>query len=263
MTDWAKLQHAYGPASDVPALLEQLSPDPESDIWEELWMRICHQGTVYSASFPALPFLADAASKWSPDARIMPLVLAGSILISNDVLGDRTCFMQGLEGTVERLRQIASETLPAVGLSQTEFIHLLQATLALLGDTVWGRRLDRLVDGDFEAVCPDCDSDILLVIGKFGFFITAEEWVNRPKVKRNNIAPAQSTDLSGTGFWLYQRAVDHQQEELANWIRHLFGTAHCPRCGNKLVVNEAISLMEFQITSTGTERHKQANIDSE
>ena len=240
MTDWANLQHAYGPAGDVPALLEQLSPDPESDIWEELWMRVCHQGTVYSASFPVLPFLAAAASKWSPDACIMPLVLAGSILISNDVVGDRTSFMRGLEGTVERLLQIASETLPAEGFSQTDLIQLLQATLALQGDIVWGRQLDRLVDGDFEAVCPDCDSDILVVIGKYGLFITAEEWVNRPKAKRNTIEPAQSTDLSGTGLWLYQHAVDHQQEELANWIRHLFGTANCPRCGNKLTVNEAI-----------------------
>ena len=32
---------------------------------------------------------------------------------------------------------------------------------------------------------------------------------------------------------------------LAYSIRHLFGTAYCPQCGNKLVVNEAISLMEF------------------
>lgn len=246
MTDWTNLQHAYGPASDVPALLDQLSPDPESDIWGEVWMRICHQGTVYSASFPVLPFLADAASKWSPDARIMPLFLASSILISNDVLGDRTSFMRGLEGTVERLLQIALETLPAKGLSQTDLIYLLQATLAFQGDTLWGRRLDGLVAGEFEGVCPECDSDILLVIGKYGFFITAEEWVNNPKTKRNNIEPAQSTDLSGTDLWLYQHAVDHQQEELAHWIRHLFGTAHCPRCGDKLVVNEAISLMEFQ-----------------
>ena len=244
MTDWANLQHAYGPAGDVPALLEQLSPDPESGIWEELWMRVCHQGTVYSASFPVLPFLAEAASKWSPNARIMPFALAGSILISNDVVGDRASFMRGLEGTVERLLKIASETLPVESLSQTDLIQLLQATLALQGDTVWGRQLDGFLYGNFEAVCPDCDSDTLLVIGKYGFFITAEEWVNRPEAKRNNIEPAQSTDLIGTGLWLYQHAVDHQQEELAHWIRHLFGTAHCPRCGNKLVVDEAISLME-------------------
>jgi HEAT repeats len=62
--DWAGLTHAYGGAEDVPVLIRSLvSPDPgeRSQALGELFGSICHQGTVYPASAPAVPFLARAA----------------------------------------------------------------------------------------------------------------------------------------------------------------------------------------------------------
>ncbi|TDB97251.1 hypothetical protein E1091_08660 [Micromonospora fluostatini] len=57
---WAELEHAHGSAEDVPDLLRQLA-DPFGD-WnqtlEELFGDdLLHQGTCYSATAPALPFL--------------------------------------------------------------------------------------------------------------------------------------------------------------------------------------------------------------
>jgi hypothetical protein len=58
--DWALLQHAYGEATDVPGLLRSLL---SSDVKErehaiyELFGNIWHQGSVYSASAAAVPFL--------------------------------------------------------------------------------------------------------------------------------------------------------------------------------------------------------------
>jgi hypothetical protein len=63
--DWANLSHAYGSASDVPELLRAVaSDDPDARrgaLWE-LWGSIHHQGTVYSASAPSVPFLAQLAT---------------------------------------------------------------------------------------------------------------------------------------------------------------------------------------------------------
>ncbi|WP_053670616.1 hypothetical protein [Streptomyces sp. NRRL B-1140] len=61
MTDWSRLRHAYGTAEDVPGLLDGASADPQSSDWDELWSRLCHQGTVYSASYAALPALTRMA----------------------------------------------------------------------------------------------------------------------------------------------------------------------------------------------------------
>jgi hypothetical protein len=71
--DWAGLTHAYGSAADVPVLIRSLvSPDVDerSEALVGLFSAICHQGTVYSASAPAVPFLARALVA-APDQRAM------------------------------------------------------------------------------------------------------------------------------------------------------------------------------------------------
>jgi hypothetical protein len=68
---WSELSHAYGAASDTPALLRQLSSlpasDGDADPWFGIWSSLAHQGDVYSASFAAVPHvvaaLATAPSK--------------------------------------------------------------------------------------------------------------------------------------------------------------------------------------------------------
>jgi hypothetical protein len=61
---WGELRHAYGPASDIPPLLQQLQSLPdstgESEPWFTLWSSLAHQGDVHSASFAAVPHVVDA-----------------------------------------------------------------------------------------------------------------------------------------------------------------------------------------------------------
>lgn len=63
---WNTLQHAYGVASDIPALLRQLTALPDShgksEPWFSLWSALAHQGDVYSASFAAVPHVVEALS---------------------------------------------------------------------------------------------------------------------------------------------------------------------------------------------------------
>jgi hypothetical protein len=58
---WPELRHAYGSASDIPALLKQLGPfppdHPNDEPWFSLWSALAHQGDVYSASFAAIPHI--------------------------------------------------------------------------------------------------------------------------------------------------------------------------------------------------------------
>ncbi|MFI6053213.1 hypothetical protein ACIBCO_24410 [Streptomyces violascens] len=60
---WRSLTHAYGSAEDVPGLIRALYEADEGTVDEaiyELYGNIHHQGTVYPASAPAVPFLAHA-----------------------------------------------------------------------------------------------------------------------------------------------------------------------------------------------------------
>lgn len=58
--DWAKLSHAYGPASDMPQVLADLARKKGTQLQEpmgELCSRVLHQGTIYSASAPTVQAL--------------------------------------------------------------------------------------------------------------------------------------------------------------------------------------------------------------
>ncbi|AWW41681.1 hypothetical protein [Streptomyces cadmiisoli] len=60
---WHALTHAYGSADDVPELIKALYQDDDEVVDEsiyELYGNIHHQGNSYSASAPAVPFLAHA-----------------------------------------------------------------------------------------------------------------------------------------------------------------------------------------------------------
>ena len=71
---WEDLSHAYGPATEVPRDLRKLA---SSDIraggeaLQSLYMTILHQGSFYSATPAAVPFLVEIASHpdvpWRPE----------------------------------------------------------------------------------------------------------------------------------------------------------------------------------------------------
>ena len=48
-TNWAQLRQAYGPADNIPALLDRMMADQSDPVWDELFSCLFHQGTVYSA----------------------------------------------------------------------------------------------------------------------------------------------------------------------------------------------------------------------
>jgi len=83
--DWGVLEHAYGPAQDVPATIRALA-SPDADEREKarhtLYGTIFHQGTRYEATAHAVPFLlellADPATPERPDlAHLLALLAVG------------------------------------------------------------------------------------------------------------------------------------------------------------------------------------------
>jgi hypothetical protein len=78
--DWSALNHAYGTADDIPALLRRaanaVAPnDYRDEPWFSLWSALCHQGDVYTASYAAVPELVEIAQ-----ARIGETAVAGECL---------------------------------------------------------------------------------------------------------------------------------------------------------------------------------------
>src|SRR5581483_8408649 len=66
---WSHLSHAYGNASDVPALIAQLrssSPAERKEVQAELSNTIMHKGDVHTATYAAPPHLLDYDEELGP-----------------------------------------------------------------------------------------------------------------------------------------------------------------------------------------------------
>lgn len=240
MTDWASLRDAYGEASPVPDLLQRLSTDDTDPVWHELWSRICHQGTVYSASFAALPRLLEWSQGIAPAQRTMVLMLAAAIVRSRDVSSGLESRAAAVESTCGAFHDLAVEAMNQPGLAEGDFIHVVQAVLSFRGEQLWGTVLDQLNSGEFAGVCIQCQADLNLVIGRYGFFTSVDEWVNRPNCKRTPIESAALSRLAGVSKWLHDQAIRCNQQQVAAWIPYIFGTTRCPSCNSSLEVSEAI-----------------------
>jgi len=68
----SSLEHAYGSAADIPALLRRLAEKPNidegGDPWYTLWSALVHQGDVYPASFAAVPHIVRIHSQHPKEA---------------------------------------------------------------------------------------------------------------------------------------------------------------------------------------------------
>ncbi len=68
---WSTLEHAYGPADDVPEILRDVARG-DTEAVGALYGNIWHQGTVYPATSKAVPFLVDLLA--GPEEVVVPLV---------------------------------------------------------------------------------------------------------------------------------------------------------------------------------------------
>ena len=82
--DWASLNHAYGSAADVPAMLRNMAsdvPDVRDNAFYEAYGNIFHQGTRYQASAPAIPFLLELLADASYTSHADVLLLIGNLVV--------------------------------------------------------------------------------------------------------------------------------------------------------------------------------------
>lgn len=243
MTDWSQLRHAYGPADDIPGLLARVEPDMRSPLWTDLWSRLCHQGTVYSASFAALPMLTEIADRWSAAERVIALALAGNIVSSVDQPYGDVDPIVSYPSEIARLRALTEETLQSSHLADDSatYVHMLQALLSFEGVEVWGEQLDGLNDEEYEVACPQCDEETFVAFGQYGAFTTQDDMYMRDTdSKRLRLVPADPAELVGIGKRLHTRAIADGHPDVAAKLAYVFGRADCPACGERFRVDEAI-----------------------
>ncbi|MER7559798.1 hypothetical protein ABTZ46_22840 [Nocardioides sp. NPDC126508] len=224
MADWRALRDAYGSAEPVEGLLERGDTD-QTDVWEELWSRLCHQGTVYSASYAALPRLAELARGRDPSGIVEPLFLATSIVASTDAPADVDVRAHYAE-TIRELHAVAERLVPLAG-EDADFVYRVQALIATEDAGIWGSRLDALVDEELEVACGNCGDQLLIDLGASPAEVRA---FDDASVGVTAVIPADSAKLTGSEARAYQLATDHGRRSLAERMLEVFAEFECPRC---------------------------------
>ncbi|MEU1515491.1 hypothetical protein ABZ490_25645 [Streptomyces sp. NPDC005811] len=213
-TDWSTLSHAAGPADDIPALFARLDGGPgDKEIWDAIWSDLYHQGSVYGASFAALPLLADVATGRSAGDRVDAVSLAGFIVGEAEPEDRRRH-----EDEIAELLTVCRECMAQVPADDPkEFVYFVQFLLAFEGVPFWGAELERLVD-EFEAECPECEALTEVMVGEYLDDCTAV------------FHPADPGLLTGIGARLHAMALRAGQDEAAEWLARLFGRVTCAEC---------------------------------
>lgn len=87
---WNEVSHAYGPAADLPTMLRAAAStdaDEAEEAVDQLFGTVFHQGTVYTASVPAVAFLAELAVDRTVQPRTQLLWLLGTMADPDETYG--------------------------------------------------------------------------------------------------------------------------------------------------------------------------------
>ena len=170
---WRDLSHAYGAATDIPALLRQLptapvkSEDSKREPWFSLWSALCHQSDVYPASFAAVPHIIAASQRRQPTDRAEYLFLAATIESMRHKASSPSLPTE-LESTyLEALQTAVVLTLEALQVEpdRSWFQGLLAALAAFRGFPELGAAISDL---ERELDCPSCEATF--IAPGYGYF---------------------------------------------------------------------------------------------
>ncbi|SDD14562.1 hypothetical protein [Auraticoccus monumenti] len=233
---WEDLRCAYGSAERVPDLLrraDEAGPDP-GPVWDHLWGSLCHQGTVYSASYAAVPALTAMCRRTEPRGHLEPLLLAGSILASDDAPEDAAVLRARYAMEVAELRALA-ERCVEFACDDVDFIYGLETLAAFTDRGVWSRNLSYLMDGETAVHCRGCAQNLLVRTEELPATVTCWDSSREP----TTVAPA--ADLGPIEERLISLAEANDRPQVVAQLRYLFGRVTCPECGVEFLTRDALA----------------------
>jgi len=225
--DWAAVQDAYGTAEAVPGLLARVAAHPsDSDVWNDLWSRLCHQGTVYKASFLSIPTLAAMARSAPATAYSDPLNLLACIAGSTDVHKTRDTRERYAAELASCLP--AAEAYAAAAADDADFCYALSVVAGLRGERPWHQALTSIADGEAPGTCPGCGEELCLHIDATPPRVSLS-W-DEP-LDGNVIVPVDPSTIRGIAADLLLLATRHCRTNVTTRLLTILGEGICPTCG--------------------------------
>jgi hypothetical protein len=158
---WDDLHCAYGSGKNIPLLLHKLSSLISTgqlefeQLFAEISNELCHQSTVGTASFAAVPHLIDLAQKLPFSSQVKFLILAANIEISRNF--DPVIDVPEFLNTAYRKAHFQAQTMTLdclkLELRRDQLQELLGAYAVFCGETMLGTGI--FWSDEFDS-CPKC-----------------------------------------------------------------------------------------------------------
>lgn len=259
---WGKLDGPYGSAENVPVLLQQLMRQYNQEVFDELFQEyLFHQNTIYTATYAAMPYLAQLACSTSDvEVRKELFLNCGIIEASSDGrdeapfpaswaelaedVGSSVCtelYREYVEA-IGKLRALTKEVFAYTAqhsIDGMEKRYILVADAAYRGSYITANMLLTFSNGDeYVAVCSACEEDVFIWPNEnHAGILQAYEHdpVFHTGQESQLIVPAASFAEEEVRA-LAERAAAIGEQTLAGQMHYLAGETTCPSCRERMSV---------------------------
>ncbi|MGF6886789.1 hypothetical protein ABIA39_005278 [Nocardia sp. GAS34] len=192
--------------------------------------------------FSVLPELAAIVSDGSPSDRTQAVLVAGALIADADpyTAEIRDQYADSIAVLLAEVQSELAESRPGEQDHEPDtFIARVEAMLTFEDATVWSRRLDGLIDEEFEIECPVCWAAMMVYLGGPGFF-TCTSGYPLDNVTKRPLIPIDPDQMTDLGARLHQLALIGRQHTIARQLTFLFGRATCTENGHEFTPADAI-----------------------
>lgn len=260
---WAELEHAYGDATDTPSQLYELLErqnygDDPNDV---LFGCLCHQGTVYTATYAAVPHVVNAISTQSTNSKIWLFTFLGKVAISSDAAPIPDDLRAAYLSAMSQAAYLVMDVGHQPGIPGVDYYHLLSSVPALHGLPIVHEVVEWMLTADeICGLCKSCGEEFSIYCQSTPF--EAQHVRQHPTLgpKRGSTYP-DNIGIAGTAQGPKTRVCPHSDEPAGwdgsirednamSWLislatkanhplvidrtRALFGSLDCPNCKKRI-----------------------------
>jgi len=244
---WQELAHAYGNAADIPALLGELYSKSSEETWGDIWSSLCHQYTVYTATFAAIPHILAAARNLPAGSRWNHLLFLGVVAAHEDDSKILPAFRDEYVAARLEAADLAIMELVAGPKTAEDATYLLCSLAGLSGCKQLSVALEGFTSNEFQLECPHCSVQLYIWPFDEGYRTFSEDPVGNPAAAYTpviatnaQVEPLQPTkeDICDTNalIWIYNLAERAGFPQIGKRAIQLFGNGSCPKCSTKFSV---------------------------
>lgn len=280
---WKELRHAYGSAEHVPALIRAMASEVEPSFsdhpakarnnptpWDEVYSSLCHQYSVYSATYAAFPHIVEIAEADGLAKRLPTLLLAGTIRVYGELESDvPEDLLEDFEAAIAKVRRWS---LSIVRQAKLNYPGDLPSLIQAFGGVRYPRSayvhvLDRFYEGEWEVEidsCPSCARYIVVEMGDDGPIAMPTDSRGLPirehgkrsvpdrsryleRIAHGHGILREAADPSWgeaeTGAVLAALATERNDPVLATRLLDIEATVTCPHCGCSFMLADKVETL--------------------